>query len=194
MNKQTLDKSRGGMYTAKPYISWWLAGFGVAALLVVMLMFFRGTKSAETADVAAAVDNAQFVRTPDLVLTTLDGRQLSLRELEGQAVVINFWASWCPPCRAEMPSLQSYYQQNQDKGVLVVAINAGESQAQVEQFVNEFGLTLDIVLDPNMQVMAEFDVGSLPTSIFIDRDGNIRGRHMGLIERHQIESQMVPLM
>jgi thiol-disulfide isomerase/thioredoxin len=182
------------MYTAKPYISWWLAGFGVAALLVVMLMFFRGTKSAETADVAAAVDNAQFVRTPDLVLTTLDGRQLSLRELEGQAVVINFWASWCPPCRAEMPSLQSYFQQNQDKGVLVVAINAGESQAQVEQFVNEFGLTLDIVLDPNMQVMAEFDVGSLPTSIFIDRDGNIRGRHMGLIERHQIESQMVPLM
>ena len=74
---------------------------------------------------------------PDITLMSVDGLEISLKELEGKAVLVNFWATWCPPCREEMSSLQEFHQQYLAEGVVVVAINAGESAAQVDQFAKE---------------------------------------------------------
>ncbi len=73
---------------------------------------------------------------------------------------------------------------------MVVAVNAGESHDQVEQFVQEHGLTFEVVLDPTMQTMARFGVTSLPSSVFVDQGGNIRGQHMGQLDEQQLESQI----
>ena len=130
---------------------------------------------------------------PDLTLQTLDGRSVSLRDLQGKALVVNFWATWCPPCRMEMPDLQAFYQAHLDEDVVVVAINAGEAVSLVQPFVDENNLTFDVLLDPDMRAMTAFRVASLPTSFFVDRQGLIRERHGGALTLAEIESSMAPL-
>ena len=130
---------------------------------------------------------------PDLTLTGLDGQTISLRDLRGQAVVLNFWATWCPPCRDEMPDLDSFHQNGRDDDVIVVAINAGESTSLVQEFVDEFDIGFPVLLDPNMDAMSAFRVASLPTSFFIDRQGFIQERYAGSLSLAEVESKMAPL-
>ncbi len=182
---------------------YWLIGLGVMAIVVAIVVMnaMNGAQAASSPTLAqvepAASDQlapgSTSIKAPDFTLTTVDGRELSLADFRGRAVLVNFWATWCPPCRREMVDLQQFHQDNQDAGVVVVAINAGESAAQVEQFAQEFGLTFDLLLDPDMQALADFRVVSLPTSIFIDREGNIYGRHPGQIARQQMDTQMAAL-
>lgn len=116
---------------------------------------------------------------PDFALQTLDGQTLQLSDLEGQAVVLNFWASWCPPCRAEMPELEQAYQDNQSGGLVVLGVNQGEQQPVAADFVQQFGLTFPVVLDQDLFASRIYKVNSLPTTFFIDRNGIIRERVTG---------------
>ena len=116
---------------------------------------------------------------PEFALQTLDGETLSLSDLKGQAVVLNFWASWCGPCRAEMPELEQAYRENVDGGLVVLGVNQGEQQAIAADFVQQFGLTFPIVLDQRLQVSNLYQSNSLPTTFFIDRDGIIREHVIG---------------
>jgi len=115
-------------------------------------------------------------QAPDFTLTTLSGSDLSLRELRGQGVILNFWASWCPPCKAEMPALQRVYEDYRDQGLVVVAVNVTSQDAlpNVQTFVAEHGLTFPIPLDTTGQVAKMYRVHSLPTTFFIGPDGVIR--------------------
>ena len=101
---------------------------------------------------------------PDFTLQTLDDQMLQLSDLQGQAVVLNFWASWCPPCRAEMPELDQAYQEHQDNGLVVLGINQGEQQAIAESFVQRFPLTFPVVLDQELVASRNYKVNSLPTT------------------------------
>ncbi|MCK4741186.1 MAG: TlpA family protein disulfide reductase [Anaerolineales bacterium] len=113
---------------------------------------------------------------PDFTLESLSGDQISLSDMRGKVIVLNLWASWCPPCRAEMPALQRVYQENHERGLKVLAVNmtAQDNIAAVEDFVQEFNLTFPILLDTSGEVGNAYLMRALPTTFFIDHDGVIQ--------------------
>jgi thiol-disulfide isomerase/thioredoxin len=117
---------------------------------------------------------------PDFELTSVAGETVSLSDYQGTAVMINFWATWCPPCRAELPLIESFATHHADD-LVVLAVNAGESRDVVAQFVTEFKYDLVWLLDPANDLASKFLIRGLPTSIFIDANGLIRARHIGLL-------------
>jgi thiol-disulfide isomerase/thioredoxin len=113
---------------------------------------------------------------PELSLQTLDGQEVTLASLRGRVVLVNFWASWCPPCRAEMPAMQRVHEEYENQGLTVLAVNATiqDSQTEAARFAALNGLTFPIPLDMDGQAARRYAVRSLPTSFFIGRDGIIR--------------------
>jgi cytochrome c biogenesis protein CcmG/thiol:disulfide interchange protein DsbE len=113
---------------------------------------------------------------PDFTLTNLGGEQISLNDLRGQVVLINFWATWCIPCRLEMPAIQQRYN---DGGFAVLAVDFNEDAERVQAFVDELDLNLPILLDPGGDVQELYRVRGYPTSFFVDEGGVIRFFHIG---------------
>lgn len=115
-------------------------------------------------------------QAPDFALKTSQGEQISLSDLHGQVVIINLWASWCPPCRVEMPELQKVYRAYRDRGLQVLAVNVtnqDDAQAAVK-FSTQLGLTFPILLDLDGSVSRAYQLQALPTTYFVDRDGIIQ--------------------
>ena len=112
---------------------------------------------------------------PDLELFTLDSEPISLTELRGRPIILNFWASWCPPCRAEMPDFQRASQEYNDSGLVIIGVNATNQDAlpEVKQFLLQHGITFPIVLDVQGIATRDYQVHSLPTTYFIDSTGKI---------------------
>lgn len=127
---------------------------------------------------------------PDFALKTLDGASVRMSDLRGQSVLINFWASWCGPCRVEMPHIETAYAAHTDDGLIILGINQSESPRPVAQFVDEFGLTFPIPMDTDGKVSAAFQVRALPTSFFIDAQGVIRDTFTGPMSSGLIESKL----
>lgn len=118
---------------------------------------------------------------PDFTLDLLGGGQVSLSELRGQVVMVNLWASWCPPCRAEMPAIESVYRAYKDLGLVVLGVNTTfqDSQADAAAFIQGFGLTFPIPLDRDGSVSRRYQLRGLPSTYFIDRRGVIRSVVIG---------------
>lgn len=118
----------------------------------------------------------QGFSAPDFTLTTLDGEELTLSDLRGKVVVLNFWASWCLPCRAEMPAMLQVYKDYRDLGLVIVAVNATDqdSQESALQFAEEHELDFPIPLDMDGSVSRKYALRGLPTTYFIDADGIIQ--------------------
>ncbi|HEX9617521.1 MAG TPA: TlpA disulfide reductase family protein [Anaerolineales bacterium] len=113
---------------------------------------------------------------PDFRLQTLEGETAGLADLAGRPVLINLWASWCPPCRAEMPAMQRVYEDFKGQGFEILAVNATDQDnlPSARAFVDSLGLTFPILLDPSGEVSAAYELRALPTSFFVDRQGVIR--------------------
>jgi thiol-disulfide isomerase/thioredoxin len=113
---------------------------------------------------------------PDFSLDLLGGGHVTLSDLRGKVVIVNLWASWCPPCRAEMPALQRVYEANGARGLEILAVNTTfqDSEAGAAQFVREYGLTFPVPLDRTGEVSRSYLLRALPTTFFIDRGGVIR--------------------
>jgi peroxiredoxin len=113
---------------------------------------------------------------PDFSLPDLAGQSVTLSDLRGQVVVLNIWATWCPPCRAEMPALQAVYADYAGRDLLVLAVNSTvqDDPAAIAPFLAENGLTFPVLLDGDGTVTGAYQVRSLPTTFFIGRDGVIR--------------------
>ena len=124
---------------------------------------------------------------PDFRLVLADGSSLALSDLKGRPVLINFWATWCPPCRSEMPDIIDRYNQNADD-LVVLAVNTREGLDLVEPFAESFGVTMPVVLDQSGAIMDLYEVRSMPTSYFIDRDGRIVMRWVGLMSPDVLDS------
>ena len=116
---------------------------------------------------------------PDLALPQLDGTQRTLRDLQGQVVLINVWATWCPPCRAEMPAIQQAYVEYRARGFIVLAVNQREDATAITSFLEQHGLTFPILLDRDGQASATYQASALPSSFFVDRRGVIRAVYHG---------------
>lgn len=113
---------------------------------------------------------------PDFSLETLDGTTIALSDLRGQPVLVNLWASWCGPCRLEMPAMERIYGEYKSKGFEILAVNTSyqDNLVDVEAFVNEHNLTFPILLDKDRSAAQQYQLLALPSSFFIDRDGIIQ--------------------
>ena len=116
---------------------------------------------------------------PDFQYQNADGQSTYLSDLRGRPVLINFWQVRCPPCRMEMPYLQQVYEEWSDKGLVVLAINMGESSAQVGAFMQSHDLSLPVLLDAKQAVAQKYNIWSIPTTFFIDKDGIIQEKIVG---------------
>ena len=133
--------------------------------------------------------------SPELTLTDLDGITRSLADYRGQVVLVNLWATWCPPCKAEMPTLQAYHNKYNDEDFLVIAINDGDPTPDVVQFVKDYNLTFPIWLDPTYIATEDaFKTLNLPSSFVIDRNGIIRMQWVGEINRKMLEEFVTPII
>ncbi len=110
---------------------------------------------------------------PEIVLENLDGEVISLADFRGRVVIVNFWATWCPPCRKEMPSMQRAWQELRENGVVMLAVHVGGTPDQVWEFASEFGLDFPIVIDTTSKVSRSWPMRGLPTTFVIDPGGRI---------------------
>lgn len=131
---------------------------------------------------------------PQLSLQNLDGTSESLEDYKGQVLLVNNWATWCPPCKAEMPTLEAYYEAHSLDGFMILAIEAGEPREAVSEFASGHGLKFRLWLDPNNTALRAFGNGSLPNSYVIDRTGTIRYAWTGEISRAMLEKYVTPLI
>jgi len=128
---------------------------------------------------------------PDFELKTLDGETVRLSDFAGKPVLVNFWATWCGPCRAEFPDFQEASIDNAGKLVIIGINNTATDQAElVDDFVAEMGATFPIVLDPDGQVSESYQIRGLPTSIFVNRDGIVDEVFTGPINKAYIEAKL----
>ena len=116
---------------------------------------------------------------PPLRAPDLQGKTWALSALRGRAVVLNFWATWCPPCRAEMPSLQQLAEIYDPEQLLVLAVNVGEGPRRISQYVQSAGLSLTVLLDPRSEIARAWGAKTLPTTYLIDAEGQPRQRVRG---------------
>jgi len=123
---------------------------------------------------------------PEIVLKDLQGRDVKLSDLRGKVVLVNFWATWCKPCKEEMPAMQASYDKLRDKGFVVLAVNELEDTARVAEHIRTHGHTFEVVMDHNNQVANMYGVVGLPASFLIDPQGIVRERISGslLTESH----------
>lgn len=166
---------------------------GLAALLLwprPEVEASSATSSARPSTVPVEVN----YEAPELSLTAVDGTEQSLADYRGQVVLVNLWATWCPPCKAEMPTLQAFYEAHAADGFVTVAISSGDPADAVDAFVKQYGLTFQVWLDPNIASGQAFKTQSLPSSFVIDRDGVIRLRWVGEINRETLEEYVTPLI
>jgi thiol-disulfide isomerase/thioredoxin len=118
-------------------------------------------------------------QAPDFVLSELGGEAIRLEELRGQPVILNFWASWCAPCRAEMPALEKIAQEYASKGLVMLLVNQGESEASITPFLEGVGISAPVLLDRDLTATSLYRVNALPPTFFIDKDGRIQDYIIG---------------
>jgi len=125
---------------------------------------------------------------PDFELKTLSGDSMSLSSVKGKKVIINFWATWCPPCRSEMPDMQKIQDEHKDD-VVVLAVNLTNSESSVDtvkSFVDELELTFPVLLDEKGEINNQYEVLSYPTSYFVDENGVIQTKFVGALSYDQM--------
>jgi cytochrome c biogenesis protein CcmG/thiol:disulfide interchange protein DsbE len=142
-----------------------------------------GTADLKIAPVPAAL-------APDFALEDLTGTEIRLNDLHGQPVLINFWATWCGPCRLEMPAIQERYERFKGEGLVVLAVNFDEPASAVETFRGELGLTFPLLLDQGAAVQKLYRIRGYPASYFIDADGVIQVQHIGVMTEGQLDENL----
>ena len=128
---------------------------------------------------AKAAPNAQ---APDFTLRQLNGPNLRLGEQRGRVVMVNFWATWCGPCRVELPHLSRLHDKYRGSGFVLLGVNIDEDPAVARALVGKMGLTFPVLLDPEKKVVGAYDLNAMPATVLIDRDGRVRHLHRGYKE------------
>jgi peroxiredoxin len=149
-------------------------------LLYLLVLVAGAAWIALSADTTAATGKTTAPQAgfaaPDFTLKTPNGEEYTLSKLKGNAVLINLWATWCPPCRAEMPTIEKMYQEYKDQGLVVLAVNMTyqDDPANVAPFIQKYGLTFPVLLEETGKVGGAYQMRSLPSTYFINRAGIIQ--------------------
>lgn len=169
------------------------AGLIVMALIGVLLSLGPGKNVGNSNSITFPPIEVNQA-APELTLNTLDGDQVSLENFRGDVVLLNNWATWCPPCRMEMPEFNAYYNKYKDQGFQVLAVEAGQPEQEVRTFVEENQLDFLILLDPENKSLEMFQNSSLPNSYVMDREGKLRLVWLGAINEATLEEWVTPLI
>lgn len=165
-----------------------LAGFIIGAGLGLIIWFSLGsgaTKVSGGGDIGPSVGSI----APDFKLESLSGEKISLSQFKGTPILINFWATWCVPCKAEMPTIQMRYGESRPN-LIVLAVNFDEPKERVQSYIEELGLTFDVLLDPGGLVQKLYRIRGYPSTYIIDRDGIIQAEHIGLMTTNQLDDYL----
>jgi cytochrome c biogenesis protein CcmG/thiol:disulfide interchange protein DsbE len=176
------------------YVSVTLAVLLIAAGVSGLWLTNQTSSSGQTIGGQFTTPASKAVQASDFTLQTLDGRSVKLSDYRGQVILLNTWASWCPPCRAEMPDLEAYYREHKEDGFVVLAVNDEESDSTVANFIQAQGFTFPVLLDSDGKVMSQYGVRGLPTSFFIDRSGMVRGVWSGQLSPERLKQIVDPLL
>ena len=156
----------------------------LAASIVAMALFFGCTKASQTGGAMAA----------DFTLQDLSGKDVKLSDMKGKVVVLEFWATWCPPCRASIPGIEKLYEAYKDKGVVVLAVSMDEGGWDaVQSFVKEYGIKYT-VLKGNEDVAVKYQVRSIPMLLVLDKEGKISKRYLGFGSDEDIEQDIKAIL
>lgn len=153
----------------------WTSSAGFILLLGVIWIGISTRLPGSDSNPGISVPQAGFI-APDFTLLTMEGETVILSEMRGQAVLVNFWASWCGPCRAEMPAMQRIYEEYEEQGFTILAVNvtSQDSRSAASAFVTQYGLTFPILMDETGAVSRAYHLNAFPSSYFIDRNGIIQ--------------------
>lgn len=165
----------------------------VLVALAAILALPNAQEQVEAAGISAIPAPVNFP-APDVQLTDLEGNPVALSDFRGQVILYNAWATWCPPCKEEMPALQAFFEAHKESGFVIVAIEDGQPIEEVRAFVDEHRLTFPVWPDPQYKATSAFRTNSLPTSFVIDRDGIVRLTWTGAISRAMLEEYVTPLL
>jgi len=172
-----------------------VAGIGIGLLIIGVLRTDDAQTISDGLD-ETGPDSLQSLGVdapaPNFELSLLSGETVQLDDFQGQVVLLNFWATWCGPCRLEMPAFQERSETYSDE-LSVVAVNFDEPQADVQDFVDELGLTFEILLDPGAEIQRLYQVRGYPTSYFIDTEGIVRILHIGVMTDSQLDDYLADL-
>ena len=153
---------------------------GLLLLIVIFLLLLAGCKDQPQSTQQARPGNSIGNPAADFSLTDMQGKQVTLAQFRGKVVILNFWATWCPPCREEMPSMESLSQQYKDQGLVLLAVNVEEDGFQaVSSFLNKTPYSFPILLDTAADVQNLYQVYRFPESFLIDRNGILVDKIIG---------------
>jgi len=170
-----------------------LTATALAVVVIVTLMIMRQQTPQQTAIESLVVGK----QAPDFTLPTLAGSQVGLSQFRGQPVLINFWASWCLPCREEMPELVNSFESHKAEGLMILGVNLtySDTLADAQAFAIEFNITFPVLLDKDGTVAERlYQIPGVPTSIFINRGGMIERIQVGVMTGKQIRQYIAEIL
>ena len=183
---------------------------GVVLAALAFLLFNHQSAPARTSDTGnipdslavatlAGIKNSgaqprQGKPAPNFGFRYPDGTTHTLADFKGQPVIVNFWATWCPPCRREMPGLVKAYETHKADGLMIIEVDVAEPPETVAPFVQEYNMTMPVVLDQRQEVTRRYRTDSFPTSFFIDKDGVIQARWVGYLPEDQLALNLQRIM
>lgn len=177
-----------------------LIAMGIGLILVGIALFIFWPNSNAASSTSPSMDELSVVpaavnyAAPQLALQNINGNSESLSDYRQNVLLVNNWATWCPPCKAEMPTLEAYYESHAAQGFMIVAIEAGEPKESVSQFAQSYGLKFNVWVDSQNASLAVFRNQNLPNSYVIDRTGTVRYAWTGAISRAMLEKYVTPLL
>ena len=167
---------------------------GLGLVLIVASPYFLLKDFTPQTDFSTVPVKVKFP-APELTLTDTQGVIHSLADYQGHVVLVNLWATWCIPCKEEMPTLQAFYNKHKEEGFVIIAINDGDSTAEVLQFVKDYQLTFPVWLDPTYTATEQaFKTLNLPSSFVIDRTGTVQLMWVGGINPEMLDKHVTPFI
>ena len=159
--------------------------------LILSLLFSIGANLLKSERVRAEVGTDIGKKAPAFTIPNISGNDRNLRNYQGQKVFLNFWATWCPPCKKEMPAIQKYYEEIQDNNeIAVLAVNVKEPKGKVLDYLMKKSFNFPILLDKNGKTAQKYAVRGIPTTYIIDKQGIIVEKHVGILSYENIKSLM----
>ncbi len=163
-------------------------------LLIIMPFNCDSNKSADISEEEKKSQSSEPKPAHDFTLKDLNGNDVKLSSFKGKAVIINFWATWCHPCREEIPDLQKGYDENKDKGLVILGVNIKENESKVSKFTKDYKMTYPILLDIDGTTSDAYRVFGIPMSFFIDRNGLVKDSFIGMLTKEEISKKLAMIL
>ena len=158
-----------------------------AFILALLAVLAWGLKKVQAGPVSSGM-------APDFTLTSFDGRTLTLSELRGQVVIINFWASWCPPCREEAAYLEQTWRKYKDKGVIFIGVDWVDTEKEALAYMKEFDLTYFNGPDIGTRIAQAYNIQGVPETFYVAKNGELRGVHIGPLKSPELDDKIDELL